>query len=143
MKPWVQDFKQFLLRGNVVDLAVAVVIAAAFGAVVTAFVENLITPLIAAVGGQPDFSEISFTINDSEFGIGNFINKVIGFVIVAAVIFFLVVKPMNLLLERSRRQATPDPTTTKCPACLSEVPVAATRCAFCTSELSARPTPVV
>ncbi len=143
MKPWLQDFKQFLLRGNVVDLAVAVVIAAAFGAVVTAFVENLITPLIAAVGGQPDFSEISFTINDSEFGIGNFINKVIGFVIVAAVIFFLVVKPMNLLLERSRRQATPDPTTTKCPACLSEVPVAATRCAFCTSELSARPTPVV
>jgi len=143
MKPWVQDFKQFLLRGNVVDLAVAVVIAAAFGAVVTAFVENLITPLIAAVGGQPDFSEISFTINDSEFGIGNVINKVIGFVIVAAVIFFLVVKPMNLLLERSRRQATPDPTTTKCPACLSEVPVAATRCAFCTSELSARPTPVV
>lgn len=139
MKSWGQDFKQFLLRGNVVDLAVAVVIAAAFGAVVTAFVENLITPLIAAVGGQPDFSEISFTINDSEFGIGNFINKVIGFVIIAAVVFFLVVKPMNLLLERSRRGPTPDPTTKKCPACLSEVPIAATRCAFCTSELSGLP----
>jgi len=143
VKSWRQDFKQFLLRGNVVDLAVAVVIAAAFGTVVTAFVENLITPLIAAIGGQPEFSELSFTINDSEFGIGDFINKVIGFVIISAVIFFFVIKPMNLLLERSRRGPTPDPTTKKCPACLSEVPIAATRCAFCTSDLSGQPTPTV
>ena len=130
-----QEFKEFLLRGNVIDLAVAVVIGAAFGAVVTAFVENLITPLIAAIGGQPNFAEIDFTINGSTFGIGLFLNALISFVIIAAVIFFFVVKPVNLLIERARREPTPDPTTRKCPACLSEVPIAATRCAFCTSDL--------
>lgn len=140
MKSVAQDFKQFLLRGNVVDLAVAVVIASAFGAVVTALVTDFITPLIAAIGGQPDFGAISFSINESEFMIGHFINQVIAFVIIAAVIFFFVVKPMNLLLERSRREPTPDPTTRKCPACLSEVPIAATKCAFCTSDLSGQPT---
>ncbi len=135
MKSVSQEFKEFLLRGNVIDLAVAVVIGAAFGTVVTAFVENLITPLIAAIGGQPDFAEIDFTINGSTFGIGLFLNALIAFVIIAAVIFFFVVKPTNLLIERSRREPTPDPTTRNCPACLSEVPLAATRCAYCTSEL--------
>ncbi|MBA2277178.1 MAG: large conductance mechanosensitive channel protein MscL [Chloroflexia bacterium] len=131
-----QDFRAFVLRGNVIDLAVAVVIGAAFGAVVTALVEDLITPLIAAIGGQPDFSEISFTINNSEFLIGDFLNTVISFLIIAAVIFFFVVKPMNLLLERSRREPTPDPSTTKCPACLSEIALGASRCPFCTTELT-------
>ena len=131
-----QDFKAFILRGNVIDLAVAVVIAAAFGNVVAAFVRDLVTPLIAAIDGQPDFSQISFTINNSEFLIGDFINAVIAFLIMAAVIFFFEIKPMNILMERSRREPTPDPTTTKCPACLSEIPLAATRCAFCTTELS-------
>ncbi len=130
-----QEFKEFLLRGNVIDLAVAVVIGAAFGAVVTAFVTNLITPLLGAIGGQPNFAEIAFEINGSTFGIGLFLNALISFVIIAAVIFFFVVKPMNLLIERSRRGPTPDPTTRKCPACLSDVPISATRCAFCTSDL--------
>jgi len=139
MKDVGQEFKQFLLRGNVIDLAVAVVIGAAFGAVVTAFVENLITPLIAAIGGQPNFAEIDFAINESTFGIGLFLNALISFVIIAVVIFFFVVKPMNLLIERSRRGPTADPTTRKCPACLSDVPIAATRCAFCTSDLPPAP----
>lgn len=110
-------------------------IGAAFGAVVTSIVENLIMPLIAAIGGQPDFSEIGFTINDSLFSIGNVLNALISFLIIAAVIFFFVVKPTNMLIERSRREPTPDPTTRQCPACISEVPLAATRCAFCTSGL--------
>jgi large conductance mechanosensitive channel len=129
------EFKEFLLRGNVVDLAVAVVIGAAFGAVVTSLVENMVTPLIAAIGGQPDFSEISFTINGSVFGLGLFLNAVIAFVIVAAVIFFIVVKPMNMITERAKTEDPADPTDRKCPACLSDVPIAATRCAFCTSDL--------
>lgn len=133
-----KEFKEFLLRGNVIDLAVAVVIGVAFGAVITAFVENLITPLIAAIGGQPDFSAIAFTINGSKFGIGVFVNAVISFLIIAAVIFFFVVVPMNRLMERTRRQPTPpDPTTFKCPHCLSEIPVGARRCAHCTQEISA------
>lgn len=133
-----QEFKEFILRGNVVGLAVAVVIGAAFGAVVTAVVEDLITPLIAAIGGQPDFSQLTFDINDSQFLYGDFINKVITFLIMSAVIFFLVVKPMNVLIERAeRRKGTPDPSTTKCPHCLSEVSIGATRCAYCTSELTA------
>ena len=135
MKSVGHEFKEFLLRGNVIDLAVAVVIGAAFGAVVTAFVTNLITPLLGAIGGQPNFAEIDFEINGSTFGIGLFLNALISFVIIAAVIFFFVVKPMNLLIERSRRGPTPDPTTRKCPACLSDVPIAASRCAFCTSDL--------
>lgn len=135
MKSMGQEFKEFLLRGNVIDLAVAVVIGAAFGAVVTSIVDSLIMPLIAAIGGQPNFSEIGFKINDSLFSIGNVLNALISFVIIAAVIFFFIVKPVNLLVERARREPTPDPTTRKCPACLSEVPMAATRCAFCTSDL--------
>jgi large conductance mechanosensitive channel len=129
-------FKQFLLRGNVVDLAVAVVIGGAFGAVVAALVKDLLTPLIAAVVGQPDFSAIEFTINGSRFLIGDFINSVISFVLVAAAIYFFVVAPMNMVIARRRSMAPPpDPTTKKCLECLSEVPIAARRCAFCTQPL--------
>jgi large conductance mechanosensitive channel len=131
------DFKQFLLRGNVVDLAVAVVIGAAFGAVITALVEDLLTPLIAAIGGQQDFSALDFTINDSTFRYGDFINKVVTFVSIAAAVFFFVVVPINALIARSRREPPADPTTRKCPECLSEIPLDARRCAFCTSEVRA------
>lgn len=130
-----REFKQFLLRGNVVDLAVAVVIGTAFTGVVNALVKDLITPLIAAVGGQHDFSTLTFTINHSTFMYGDFINAVVSFVIMAAVIFFLIVKPMNTLLAFTSRRSMPAPTTRSCPECLSEIPVAARRCAFCTSLL--------
>src|SRR5438874_13560976 len=133
-----KGFKQFLLRGNVLDLAVAVVIGAAFGAVITALVKDLITPLIAAIVGQPDFSAIAFTVNKSKFAIGEFINAVLSFVLVAAGVYFLVVLPVNKLTARMRRcEAPPEPTTKKCPECLSEVPIAARKCAFCTSVLPA------
>lgn len=135
-----QEFKEFVMRGNVIDLAIAVVIGAAFGAVVAALVKDLITPLIAAIGGQPDFGSIHFTINKSKFLIGDFINAIISFLIIAAVVFFFVVKPMNLLLERAKKEPPADPTTMKCPACLSEIPIGATRCAFCTTELGSRAT---
>ena len=128
------DFKQFLLRGNVVDLAVAIVIGVAFAAIVDALVADLITPLIAAVGGEPDFSALDFTINESSFRYGHFINSVISFVIIAAVVFFLVVQPVNILMQRARREPPADPTTGKCSECLSEIPLEARRCAFCTSE---------
>jgi large conductance mechanosensitive channel len=131
------DFKQFLLRGNVVDLAVAVVVGAAFGAVITALVEDLLTPLIAAMGGQQDFSALDFTINDSTFRYGDFINKVFTFVSIAAAVFFFVVVPMNALIARSRKEPPPDPPTRKCPECLSEIPISARRCAFCTTEVRA------
>ena len=131
-----KGLKQFLLRGNVLDLAVAVVIGAAFGAVVTALVKDLLTPLIAAIVGQPDFSAIQFTVNGSKFLIGDFINALVSFVLVAAAIYFFVVMPMNVITERRRRgEAPPDPTTKKCPECLSEVPIAARRCAFCAQPL--------
>lgn len=129
------EFKQFLLRGNVVDLAVAVVIGAAFGAVVTALVEDLITPLIAAIFGKPDFSALTFTINGSRFLYGDFINALFTFATIAAAVFFFIVKPINMLISRARRQPPPDPTTKKCPECLSEIPIDARRCAFCTSEV--------
>ena len=131
-----RDFKQFLLRGNMVDLAVAVVIGAAFGDVITALVADFITPLIAAIWGQPDFSTLDFTINGSTFKYGHFLNQLISFVLIAAVVFFFVVRPINSLIARSRKEPPADPTTRKCPECLSEVPVAATRCAFCTSSLA-------
>jgi large conductance mechanosensitive channel len=130
------DFKQFLLRGNVVDLAVAVVIGAAFGAVVTAMVEDLVTPFVAAIGGQQDFSALDFTINDSTFRYGDLINKVITFVVIAAVVFFFVVTPVNAIISRARREPPADPATRKCPECLSEISLEARRCAFCTSQLS-------
>lgn len=131
-----KDFKEFVLRGNVVDLAVAVVIGAAFGAIITSLVKDLITPLIAAIGGQPDFSNLSFTLNGSKFMYGDFINAVISFLMIAAVIFFLVVQPLNALVSRAKRKKTTDsPTTKKCPNCFSEVNLKATRCAFCTSTI--------
>ena len=129
-------FKQFLLRGNVIDLAVAVVTGGAFGTVVAALVKDILTPLIAAIVGQPDFSAIQFTVNGSKFLIGDFINAVVAFVLVAAAIYFFVVTPMNAFIARRRRgEAPPDPTTKKCPECLSEVPIAARRCAFCAQPL--------
>ena len=130
------EFKQFILRGNVIDLAVAVVIGAAFGAIVTSLVENIITPLIGALGGQPDFSGLSFELNNSEIRYGAFLNAVIAFLIIAAVIFFAVIKPMNAIMTRMRTEPTPDPLTGKCPYCLSEVQVGATRCPFCTQEIA-------
>ena len=134
-----KGFKEFLLRGNVVDLAVAVVIGGAFGAVVTALVKDLITPLIAAIVGKPDFSAISFTVNASQFLIGDFINAIVAFLLVAAAIYFFVVTPMNMIQARRKSGEAPvDPTTKKCPECLSEVPIAARRCAFCAQPLAAR-----
>jgi large conductance mechanosensitive channel len=130
-----KDFRAFLLRGNVVDLAVAVVIGAAFGSVVTAFVKDLVTPLIAAAGGKPDFSNLYFTVNHSRFLYGDFLNALLAFVLIAAVIFYFVVVPINALVARSRKEPPPDPTTKKCAQCLSEIPVDATRCAFCTQPV--------
>ena len=127
-----KGFRTFLLRGNVVDLAVAVVIGAAFGAVVTAFVKDLVTPLIAAIFGKPDFSQLYFTINNSKFLYGEFFNAVIAFVLVAAVIYYIVVLPINALVARSRKEPPADPTTKKCTECMSEIPIGAKRCAFCT-----------
>lgn len=127
-----KEFKQFLLRGNVVDLAVGVVVGAAFGTVVTALVKDILTPLIAAVAKVPDFSGLSFTLNGSKFMYGDFINAVISFLLVASAIFFFVIKPMNLLIERSRKEPPADPTTKKCTECMSEIPLTAKRCAFCT-----------
>jgi large conductance mechanosensitive channel len=128
-----RGFKEFLLRGNVVDLAIAVVIGVAFAAVVTAFVKDVVTPLIAAIGGKPDFSGLTFTINNSRFLYGDFINAVISFIIIAAVIYYLVVLPMNRLVALRRHEPPLDPTTRKCPECLSEIPKEARRCAFCTA----------
>ncbi|HEY3764304.1 MAG TPA: large conductance mechanosensitive channel protein MscL [Gaiellales bacterium] len=132
-----KEFRQFIMRGNVVDLAVAVVIGAAFGAVVTALVADLITPLVAAIFGKPSFAGLSFTINKSTFLYGEFLNAVLTFVTVAAAIFFFVVKPLNMLAARRAAGApTESPTTRPCPQCLSEIPIAAHRCAFCTSEVA-------
>jgi len=130
----VRGFRDFLLRGNLVDLAVAVVIGAAFTALVTSFVANFITPLIAAVGGKSNFSDLSFTINGSHFHYGLFINALISFVISAAVVYFFVVKPFAALLERYMPKKETGPTRS-CPECLSDIPVAARRCSFCTSEV--------
>jgi large conductance mechanosensitive channel len=132
-----KGFKQFLLRGNVLDLAVAVVIGGAFSAVVAALVKDLLTPFIGAVVSQPDFSGLIVPVNGSKFLIGDFINAVIAFLMMAAAVYFFVVVPVNALTARLRRgEAPPDPTTKKCPECLSEVPIAARRCAHCTSLLS-------
>ncbi len=127
-----KGFRAFLLRGNVVDLAVGVVIGVAFGTVVSAFVKDLVTPLIAAIGGKPDFSSLYFTVNNSKFLYGDFINAVIAFVIIAAVIYYLVVLPFSAMVSRSRKEPPADPTTKKCTECQSEIPIGAKRCAFCT-----------
>ena len=132
-----KGFKQFILRGNVLDLAVAVVMGAAFGAVVTALVKDLLTPIIAAVVGSPDFSSISMNLNGSKLLIGDLMNAVIAFLMLAVVVYFFVVLPVNSLMARlARGEAPPDPTTKKCPECLSDVAIAARRCAFCTSSLA-------
>jgi large conductance mechanosensitive channel len=130
-------FRSFVLRGNVVDLAVGVVIGAAFGSVVTALVKDLITPLIAAIVGKPDFSSLGFDVNATHFPVGDFVNAVVSFFLVAAAIYFFVVLPVNTLMARVKRGETvPDPTTKKCPECLSEIPIAARKCAFCTSVVA-------
>ena len=132
-----KGFKQFILRGNVVDMAVGVVIGAAFAAVVGAFTKDLLTPLIAALVGKPDFSAIGFTINGSVFALGDFINALISFLLVAAAVYFFVVIPVNALLARMNRSSTPaDPTTKKCTECLSEIPIDARRCAHCAQPLA-------
>ncbi len=137
MKDLLQEFKEFILRGNVVSLAVAVIIGAAFTDIVNNVSAAIIMPIIAAVGGKPDFSEIGFTINNSYFSIGLLLNAIINFLIVAAVVFFVIVKPMNALLERSKTEEPVDTSLTKCPYCFTEVSVEATRCPACTSELHA------
>jgi large conductance mechanosensitive channel len=128
-----KDFKAFLLRGNVVDLAVAVVIGAAFGAVVTALVRDLLTPIIALIFGKQNFSNLSFTINSSHFLYGDFINYLISFVTIAAAVFFFVVQPVNLLMRRRRTEPDVESETRPCTECLSAIPREARRCAFCTS----------
>jgi len=129
-------FKQFILRGNVIDMAVGVVIGAAFATVVSAFTKDLLTPLIAAIVGKPDFSAIQFTVNGSMFALGDFINAAVSFLLVAAAVYFFVVTPVNLLVARMRKAPTPaDPTTKKCPECLSEIPLDAKRCMHCTQPV--------
>jgi len=132
-----KGFREFILRGNVVDLAVGVVIGGAFGAIVTALVKDLITPLIAAVVGKPDFSYLGFDIGKTHFPVGDFINVLVSFLLIAAAVYFFVVVPVNALMARVKRGETPaDPTTKKCPECLSEIPLAARKCAFCTSIIA-------
>ena len=132
-----RGFKEFVLRGNVLDLAVAVVVGGAFGAIVNAMVKDLVTPLIGAIVGKPDFSALVVTINGSQFLIGDFLNAIISFLLIASAVYFFIVVPVNALKARAARGEAPaDPTTKKCPECLSEVPIGARRCAFCTSALS-------
>lgn len=128
-----RDFKTFLLRGNVVDLAVAVVVGAAFGAVVTALVRDLLTPIIALIFGKPNFSNLAFTVNSSHFRYGDFINYLISFLTIAAAVFFFVVQPVNALMRRRKTQADVESETRTCTECLSDIPREARRCAFCTS----------
>jgi large conductance mechanosensitive channel len=128
-----KDFRAFVLRGNVVDLAVGVVIGAAFGAIVAALVADFLTPLITAIVGKPTFADQYFEINTSKFMYGDFINKLLSFLLIAAAVFFLVIKPMNYLMTRARREPPAEPDTTKCPKCLSVIPAGARRCAYCTA----------
>jgi len=130
-----KDFKEFLLRGNLVTTAVAFVIGIAFAAVITALVTDLITPLIAAIGGNPDFSTLHFTINNSVFYYGSFLNALITFVVIAAVVFFFVVKPVNALMDRMKTEPPVDETVKQCPHCLSSIPVGASVCSFCTRDV--------
>jgi large conductance mechanosensitive channel len=132
-----KGFKKFLLRGNLVELAVAVVVGVAFSALIAALVKDLITPLIAAIGGKPDFSQLYFTVNKSKFAYGDFIDAVISFIIIAAVVYFLVLMPVGKLLEFTMRKE--EATERECPECLSDVPKAARRCKYCTAQLSPEP----
>jgi large conductance mechanosensitive channel len=131
-----KEFKQFLLRGNVVDLAVGVVIGAAFGAVVDGLVKDLLTPFIGAIAKVPDFAGLMFTINGSQFMYGAFINALISFVLVAGAVFFFVVKPMNMLIAKARKEPPADPTTKKCSECMAEIPLGAKRCMHCTQVVA-------
>ena len=131
-----QEFREFISKGSVVDLAVAVVIGSAINAVVQSLVTNMITPLIG-IPGHVDFQSLSFTVNGSAFGYGLFINSVISFLVIALVVFFLIVKPVNKMRERSAaRQPKKEPETKQCPECLSTIPIKATRCAYCTSKVA-------
>jgi large conductance mechanosensitive channel len=136
MRGLVKDFRTFLVRGNLVDMAVGIVIGIAFVALVNALVKDLITPIIAAIAGKQDFSALSFAINGSRFLYGDFVNAVIAFVSIAAAVFFFVVKPVNALMARRRTEPPVDETVRPCPECLSEIPRAASRCAFCTVEVA-------
>ncbi|HKN92446.1 MAG TPA: large conductance mechanosensitive channel protein MscL [Acidimicrobiia bacterium] len=136
MQDTVKDFKAFILRGNVVDLAIAVVIGAAFGSVVTALVKDLITPILA-IPGKTDFSALKFTIRRSNFLYGDFLNTVISFVSIAAAVFFFVIRPVNALMARRKTEPDVLSTTRDCPYCLSSIPIAASRCAFCTADVGA------
>lgn len=131
-----KDFKAFVLRGNVVDLAIGVAIGAAFTAVVTSFTENLLTPVLAIPGDKASFAELSFTVGGSAFRYGAFIDAIIAFLIIAAVLFFFVVRPVNTLMARRKAEPEVEATTRECPECLSSIPAAARRCAFCTAPLS-------
>ncbi len=137
MRGLLGEFKTFVLRGNVVDLAVGIVIGAAFGAVVQGMVRDLFTPLIAAIFGTPDFSALTFRLNQSVFRYGDFLNLVIALLTIALAVFFFVIKPINMLVARFSHHETPEPTTRKCPFCLMDIPIKARRCAFCTAELDA------
>ncbi|HEX8858471.1 MAG TPA: large conductance mechanosensitive channel protein MscL [Actinomycetes bacterium] len=137
MRGLLTEFKTFVLRGNVVDLAVGIVIGLAFAAVVQALVRDLLTPLIAAIFGRPDFSALSFRINRSVFRYGDFLNAMIAFLTITAAVFFFVVKPMNLLTSHFSHRETPEPTTRRCPWCLMDIPLKARRCGYCTTELGA------
>jgi large conductance mechanosensitive channel len=134
-----KEFKEFLLKGNVVDLAVAVVMGAAFGSVVSAFVKDLMTPLIAALVGKPTFEHLQFTVNSSVFLYGDFLNAIISFLLVGAAVYFFVIVPMKAVRERTNKPGTEQtaPSTKKCPECLSDIPLEAKRCAYCTTALAA------
>lgn len=131
------EFKAFILRGNVIDLAIAFVIGVAFAAVITALVNDIIMPILGIFGGKPSFDQYYWTINGSKILIGSFLTAVVSFLLIAAVIFFFVVRPLNHLLARRKSELPSDPTTRECPFCLSDIPLQATRCAFCTSEVPA------
>lgn len=130
-----KDFRQFLLRGNLVDMAVGIVIGVAFAAVVTALVSDLITPLLAAIGGKPNFAGLTFTVNHSRFLYGAFVDALIAFLLIAAVVFFLIIRPVNRLMARYKTEPDVEQTTKDCPHCLSAIPVGAGKCAFCTADL--------
>jgi large conductance mechanosensitive channel len=131
----IKGFRDFLLRGNVIDLAVAVIIGAAFTAIVTSFVSNIINPLIAAIVGKPDFSALVLTVNGGVIKYGNFLDSVISFVLIATVVYFMIVAPMNYVMAKMRKPEAEEPTTKSCPQCLSDIPLAATRCKFCTQAV--------
>jgi large conductance mechanosensitive channel len=138
MKNMLKGFQEFIMRGNVVDLAVAVVIGTAFTSVVNAIVSGIITPIIGAIGGNPDFSNLAYSVNGSEIKFGEVLNALLSFLIVAAVIYFLIVMPMNQVMARMKKGEKVDPTTKACPECLSAVPLEAKRCMYCTSVLATK-----